>query len=115
MYAVATAANLPVLPLCLRSVQQTRVPRERNADRAPVHQSDAQRIVRNIYVFDALVSPRCQNTHARPPIAQFGVRSPVIVAFATPVRCTPSCEPSQQDQAKTSRTDRLYQRERAAV
>src|SRR5215218_3184009 len=75
MYAVATAANLPVLSLCLRSVQQPRIPDERNADRAPVHQSDAQRIVRNIYVFDALVGPRCQNTHARPPIAQSGDRT----------------------------------------
>src|ERR671912_1879674 len=84
--AVTAAGDPPILPLRFGGVEQPRVPDERYAYRPSVHQSDGQRILRDLDVFHTLVSRRRRDAHARPPIARFGVPSPTIVGSANPSR-----------------------------
>lgn len=64
--SITSAADLPIVPLRYRSVQQLRIPNERHTDCSPVHQSDAQGAVSDLYVVDALIGLRFEEAHYVP-------------------------------------------------
>jgi len=66
MDAVPTAARSPVRPLLGRGVQQSGIPCQRNRDRAPVDEIDAQRILVATHVFDALARANLRRIHGPP-------------------------------------------------
>src|SRR5271157_3925551 len=64
---VAASGNLPVAALLGGSVEQPRVPCERDGDGAAVLQANAQRVPIKRYVRNSLICRYCQNTLSKRP------------------------------------------------
>src|SRR5687768_3316592 len=67
MNPVSTADDLPLRPLLGGRVEQPGKPYEGHGDRTSIEQVDAERVLLEAHVLDALIWPNLRNSHATPP------------------------------------------------
>jgi hypothetical protein len=67
MEAVAAAGDFPPVTLLWGSVQEPRIPSQRNNDGSAVHEIDGQTVRRAVDVRHAFIRRERENTHATPP------------------------------------------------
>src|SRR6267378_543160 len=95
MDAVAATCDAPVLPLRRRGVEQPGIPSQRDRDGPSVSQSDAERVLGELYSGDTFVSRQRQDAHAKPPGMPLDIQRLVFGFVATPWARIRSSAPRQ--------------------